>query len=171
MRIENYLYNNEVRRFFDSLRSLRMMPLGKNGHCAKQTKSPEIQRPQGRISIRGTTLLIPLTGNHSRTSNKVPACNGATGFHYWPMRSRNRLRNQIVPPIRTGSHQPPALCSLTRGTSFPSKSFGICAIHYNSKFRSCQWWICTIILPNLFRVLERKTFDFSSWTLYNSADM
>ena len=33
--------------------------------------------------IRGTTLIIlPKGENHSRTSNKVPADNGATGSHY-----------------------------------------------------------------------------------------
>ena len=74
-------------------------------------RAAEIERPQGRIDIRGTTLLIPLAGNHSSDSDKPYPCNGGGRA---PLLT---VRNGFTEPtqeadrtiLRTGLHQPPAL--------------------------------------------------------------
>ncbi len=67
--------------------------------------------PQGRIYIRGTTLIIFCKEDHSSDSNKSYLCNGRTRISLLKVFSQDRLRNQIANTFRTGSHHPPALCN------------------------------------------------------------
>jgi len=107
----------------------------------KINKNPWGQRPQGRKFFRGTTLItLPKGKNHSSDSSKSYLCNGRTRISLLTLRSQDRLRNQIVWPFDSGSHQPPALCNPPGKTSFPSKSLGIYTIlnHNPVKMSICR---------------------------------
>ena len=105
-------------------------------------------------------------GDPLRTSSKVLLCNGSPRAPLLRF-SQGRLRNQIIPRLRTGSHQPPALWSAPKGQIFhPCLLYGICAIKpqegpvVNGK-------CFTIFRFFQMLALDRKTFDFFSRTCYS----
>ena len=63
--------------------------------------------------IRGTTLIIPAKAKIPSRSNKRYPLTQAYVPHYSADLSRDRLGNQIVIFVCTGSHQTPALWSRT----------------------------------------------------------
>ncbi len=108
-------------------------PPSPRGKAFSKTKSPEILRPQGRIYIRGTTLLIPLAGNHSSDSNKSYPCNGGTRIlllTYVFTRPTRESDRQNIPHRLTPTA---GSLELSVRANFPSLSFSIRLPHYNHK--------------------------------------
>ena len=80
MRIENYLYNNEVRRFFDSLRSLRMMPLKKMDIVQNKQKALRSKDLRDEFPFAVPPCLFPLREITLGLPTKSQPVTGRPGF-------------------------------------------------------------------------------------------